>query len=106
VLSSKVHVEHLGRVGHDVGRLGDRRLDTGVRHPSFHRGKVLAAEEQPRRGIRIAGEGLGIGNRSAVELEICRTLELSHQHSVLAQARREAGKAGPARCSLLDFRQA
>ncbi len=28
MLSSQIHVEHLGRIGHDVGRLVDRRLET------------------------------------------------------------------------------
>ncbi len=28
--------------------------------------------------MRIAGEGLGIGNQSTVEAQICRTLQLGH----------------------------
>src|SRR4051812_15064954 len=41
--SGEVHVEHAGRIGDDVGGLGNRGLDAGVRHPSVHRRELLAA---------------------------------------------------------------
>ena len=84
VLARQLHVEHLRWVGDDVGGLADRRLDTGVRHPSLHRGEFLTAEEQPGRGLGIAGESLGVGDRGRVELDVPRALEIRHGANVPA----------------------
>jgi hypothetical protein len=91
MLTSQVHIEHAGRIGNDVGRLGDRGLDIAIGHASLRRGELLAAQEQPRRGVCIAGEGLGIGDQPPVVREICRTFEFSHPYKV-------SRKSSAARC--------
>jgi hypothetical protein len=91
MLTSQVHIEHAGRIGDDVGRLGDRGLDIAIGHASLRRGELLAAQEQPRRGVCIAGEGLGIGDQPPVVREICRTFEFSHPYKV-------SRKSSAARC--------
>ena len=62
---------------------GTRGLHLAVGHAPVHRRELIATEEQPRRGPDVTSKSIGIGDRSAIEREICGHLEVDHACTVL-----------------------
>src|SRR3954468_7326055 len=87
LLAGEVEVELNRRVGDDVRCHGHDALDVRVRHPAFHGRKLLAAEEEPRRGAPLPREGLGIRNHSPVVRQVGRRLEVGHEAILLRSGR-------------------